>query len=256
MYSPSTANSSDQPGTTNSMKMRRVEQKYSVSASLADEICSWARQHMQVDQHCRQTPPTDGLDAHSYGLTTLYLDTPQWDLFYRQSDSISSKHRLRRYNNEKTVWLETKRKRRQIVRKRRTPICDSETKQLWQTETASDSFPTAMWQGHWFRDNLQRFDLRPAVIVRYIRHAFVAETSSNTARLTIDSHICAERASDYYLPTFSRQGCELLPHARIVELKFNDYLPPLFRKLLIEFGLSAGSFSKYRTAVAQLNIVP
>lgn len=238
------------------MKMRRVEQKFSVAAPLADEICIWARQHMQVDQHCRQTPPTDGLDRHSYGLTTLYLDTPQWDLFHRHSESISSKHRLRRYNNESTVWLETKRKRRQIVRKRRTPICESETKQLWRPYSESDSIPSATWQGHWFRDNLRTFDLRPAVVVRYIRHAFVAEISSSTARLTIDSHICAERANDYCLPSFSRQGCELLPNGRIVELKFNDYLPPLFQKLLIEFGLSAGSFSKYREAVSQLNIVP
>ncbi len=35
----------------------------------------------------------------------------------------------------------------------------------------------------------------------------------------------------------------------LLELKFENALPPLFKELMLEFSLSASKFSKYRSSV-------
>ncbi len=56
---------------------KRIELKYMLDANLSVEVREWARQHLGVEGHCNDS------FGDSYDANTLYLDTPEFDLFHR-----------------------------------------------------------------------------------------------------------------------------------------------------------------------------
>lgn len=232
---PAAANRGEVPSTD---RQRRVELKYLVTPEQADLLRQWAATHLAVDPHCPA-------GSEGYRITSLYLDTPALDIYHQRSEIINRKHRLRRYGNEATVWLETKRKKKSVVRKRRTALTGEQLSQVWQTAE-----PGPEWTGDWFRQRVSQAQLRPTALVRYDRRAWQGESSTGTVRLTLDRNLTGQPATEWHLPEELSAGIPLLPGAEILELKFNDILPPLFRRLLLEQSLHPGGFSKYRTALA------
>ena len=75
---------------------QRVEMKFRLDASLSAEVRAWAREHLGIDENCN----SDGSD--SYRISTLYLDSPEFDLFHRTGVVGQAKHRIRRYGEEAT----------------------------------------------------------------------------------------------------------------------------------------------------------
>ncbi|MBS0207286.1 MAG: polyphosphate polymerase domain-containing protein [Planctomycetes bacterium] len=229
---------------------RRIELKFQVSHEQADRIRCWARAHLESDDHC------DATLGDGYYINSLYLDTRNLDVFHRRKQVIARKHRLRRYGVEGQVWLETKRKSKDVVQKKRTCVNEEELHRLWQ-EPPTDVTPlcdgVAMersWDGEWFRQRLRSADLRPVTIVRYERFARVGKCTTGPFRLTIDRHIRAQSASDWSIPRFAIEGEDLLPDAEILEFKFTDILPAQLRQLMFQESLQAAAFSKYRSAVS------
>lgn len=229
---------------------RRIELKFQVSHEQADRIRGWARAHLESDDH------SDATLGDGYYINSLYLDTQNLDVFHRRKQVIVGKHRLRRYGLESLVWLETKRKSNDVVRKRRTCVNEQEVGRLWQEPTVDmisirDGAETQqLWKGEWFRRRLVSAGLRPVTIVRYERFARVGECATGQFRLTIDNHIRAQSASGWSIPGFAIEGEDLLPDAEILEFKFTDFVPPLLRQLMFEESLQVASFSKYRSAVS------
>jgi hypothetical protein len=92
--------------------------------------------------------------------------------------------------------------------------------------------------------------LSPVCQMRYRRTARLAATDAGPARLTIDTDVTAMPAPR---PVFSDgAGVRLLAGQEILEMKFRDALPPVFARLVHEFGLIPQTASKYRLGMAAL----
>jgi len=213
------------------------EMKFVVDANIADAIAVWAKQHLAADPH-------GGESEEGYRVNSLYLDTLNFDTYRRCPRFRRRKFRLRRYGNESTIWLELKRKRNGLVRKRRVSVAETD----WTHQITQPADPE--WEGAWFRRRLDQRQLRPVCRVTYCRTAYVGTSATGPLRLTIDRELFATDATDWHVPTGPLTGEPLLNSQRIVELKFRDVLPNSFRGLIQDLRLAPRSFSKYRESVA------
>jgi len=232
---------------------RRVELKFFLDPPTAAAVRDWATDRMAPDEFCDPAIPS------GYHVTTLYLDTPDWDIYHRRSDVIDGKHRVRRYGVEPVLWLEKKRKSRNVVRKLRCAIAEDEIDELLATPPPRDDANSASGvnarPGDWFRDCVRQMSLAPAVVVRYQRYARVGVSPRGPVRLTIDSDIRGGAFGDLSVPAAWDAGNELLPAGQILELKFTEHLPPVFKELLYEFRIGVTAFSKYRSSVTHAGLV-
>ncbi len=235
---------------TTSNQDNRIELKYALDEHLAEEVKFWAREQLGVDPHCC------GTLGDSYDIHTLYLDTPQLDLYHRTGIAGSSKHRIRRYGSEDTLWLERKRKKNDFVKKSRTAVPEQEVYERFAGRAVADSAP---WCGDWFAQRVAQRLLRPAIQVHYRRFARTTLLENENLRLTIDSHLQASRVSDWSDSLVAGSGQEsprlAIANIQILELKFHNHMPLLFKELLTKFPIMATGFSKYRTAVSASGLI-
>lgn len=229
---------------------KRIELKYVLDEQLAQKVKTWARERLGRDPHCCESL-VDSYDVH-----TLYLDTPDWDLYHRSGVAGSTKHRVRRYSHEETLWLECKRKKKDIVHKNRTAVPQLEVVERFCCEPSLDG---STWCGDWFLKRVAERSLRPAVQVHYRRFARTSTLDGENLRLTIDSHLQASPVSDWDESLVSRHSNGELrrdvSEVQILELKFHNHLPWLFKELLKEFAIPASGFSKFRSAVTCCQLV-
>src|SRR5262249_34373578 len=92
------------------------EMKFLVSSSMAERIQHWARRQLGIDPHA------DPQRNDGYQTTTLYLDTPGYDVFHRSAGFRRRKYRVRRYNAASTLFVECKTRRGDEVSKHRCSI--------------------------------------------------------------------------------------------------------------------------------------
>lgn len=226
--------------TENQVHDKRIELKYLLDAGLSLEVRAWAREHLGVDSHCHESL------GDSYEVNTLYLDTPELDLFHRTGGIGSAKHRIRRYGNEATLWMETKRKKSNVVDKNRTAVNDDEV-----VSRLSDLSDLRTWCGDWFAARIVERRLQPTVQVHYRRFARTSTLDGESLRLTIDSHLQVSPANRWNVASSSEIGPQRIHSTapEILELKFHNQMPHLFKELLRTFAIPATAFSKYRTSV-------
>lgn len=243
---------------------KRIELKFVLDDLLAEVVKDWARQHLGVDAHC------DPELGDSYEVSTLYLDSPDFDVFHRRKGIGRCKHRLRRYGQEQMVWLETKRKRNFVVRKNRTAVAESELQLLRDQVTArtagideivssnldqSEARSTfedskSPWCGDWYTKRVINRNLRPAVLVHYRRFARMATIGDESLRLTIDSELQGRATNDWNIPARERSSVQEISKSKILELKFHNTMPTLFKELLRQHSIIATQFSKFRSTVS------
>lgn len=213
------------------------EVKFLIDESRSQAVREWALRHLQPDPH---SSPEFGC---GYSVNSLYLDTPEFDVYRRGEGFRQRKYRLRRYGAESSVWLELKRKNDGQVRKRRTLVPDTQLPSRLLLP-ADDS-----WEGRWFQQRLERLRLQPICQVTYQRFACVGLSVNGPLRLTIDSHLNCQPADGWAVPTTPLHSHLLLKHQHILELKFRETLPGSFRGLIEDLRLTVASFSKYRQSV-------
>lgn len=214
-------------------EMDAFELKFLISHALAREVQHWATRHMQPDPFAN--PRLGG----AYLTTTLYLDTPQRDVFYRADGHRKRKFRLRRYGIDPRVFLERKTRGSDRVKKRRSDLPLHELKPRLSGE-AQDT-----WAGEWFRERIDERGLRPACAVSYERTAFVQPGVEGPVRLTLDREIRGAVAHDWDLTPLA-EGHRILPDHTICEFKFRGALPSMFREVILNSQLESRGVSKYR----------
>ncbi len=220
---------------------KRIELKYMLDAKLSTEVRAWAREHLGVDAHCN-----DSL-GDSYDVNTLYLDTPELDLYYRTGNIGKAKHRIRRYGDELTLWVETKRKKANVVNKNRTATSEDEV--ISRLSNLTDQTP---WCGDWFAARIIERRMQPTVQVHYRRFARTSTLGGESLRLTIDSQLQARPDDGWNVVSTSENANRErinATDAEILELKFHNQMPHLFKELLRTFAIPATGFSKFRTAI-------
>jgi len=218
------------------------EIKFLVPRQIAMQIRAWARGRLVAD------PNASGASGDEYQITSLYFDTPQFEVFHRCGSFGRSKYRVRRYGNSNVVFLERKLKTHGLLAKRRSIVELNELAGLSQVE------PERNWGGRWFHRRLLARSLNSVCQISYLRTARVAMTQNGPIRLTLDDNLRA-------LPTrgleFQQaEGQLLFTDHIILELKYRYGLPALFKGLVEEFALAPERLSKYRLAMAALGLIP
>lgn len=215
------------------------ELKFLLPALQAEALAEWARARMAPDPHGL------GSAGDSYRVSSVYFDTAAFDVLARRGSFARSKYRVRRYNGGDVVFLERKTKGAQRVCKRRS--CGS----LEMLTRLSEPQRADVWVGSWFQRRLLWRALQPVCRIDYERMARISASDYGPVRLTLDREL---RVWPARTPSFDSLGeGALLPRqSLILELKFGQSLPTLFRQLISEFALQPQGVSKYRLACAQL----
>lgn len=219
------------------------ELKFLVSIAASAQIHAWAQSRLQPDPHA------DGEHGDGYRITSLYLDTAQFDVFHRRGSFGRSKYRVRRYGAGEVAFLERKLKTKGLLAKRRSTL------NLERLEGLHSPNPDPDPDAFWFHRRLLARGLLPICQISYRRTARFALTQLGPIRLTLDDNLCALPVRRLAFEDLA-QARPILPDQRVLELKFRGSLPRLFHELLQEFSLSPSAFSKYRHAARTLGCVP
>ena len=214
------------------------EMKLFVPEPVARDVAAWANQHLALDPHA------DPATGNSYGITTTYFDTPQFDVYQRTADYRRDKYRVRRYGADATVHLERKSKENGRVWKFRTSVPVSTVAAFLASNGPS--------LAHWFTRELADLGLRPVCQVAYNRTAFVGLGATGPVRVTLDRSVrgAAIRDVDEDVST-----TPIVTDGVILEFKYLAMLPPLFKTAFELFQLTPAGVSKYRRCVAATGLV-
>ncbi|MBI3469585.1 MAG: polyphosphate polymerase domain-containing protein [Planctomycetes bacterium] len=230
------------------------ELKFLLPEAHAPRVEDWAATHLVPDPHAE---PRLG---NAYRVTSLYLDTPRLDVFHRCPPNQRRKLRLRGYCSSAALFLEQKTRRGDRVRKRRTPICETELLRfrdpphppsLSHDETAPEGNGQD-WCGAWFQKRSIARGLRPTFQIGCVRSAFLGTGTEGPIRITLDRHIWGVPNHDWRL-LMGQGGLPLLDGQVVLELKYRSAMPALFKRLLEEMPLTPCPVSKYRLAVRAWN---
>ena len=211
------------------------ELKFELSREDAARMKEWATVHLNRDPHAG----TDG----SYRVTSIYCDTPEFDVFHRSSGYRGSKLRMRRYDTAPFVFLERKFRKGDKVRKRRVEVEPAELPRL----SDGAAVPPG-WEAVWFLEHAKKKRVSPTCVVGYRRTAYFGVSAGQAVRLTIDEDLIGTPIRGWDAQPL-REGLALMPDRALLELKFSDAMPELFRGLLPELPMQAARVSKYRRCV-------
>lgn len=220
------------------------EVKFVLTPEQAQGVEEELRNIMMPDPHARADSAHGG-----YSTTTVYCDTPQWDVYRRLGSFSRRKFRLRRYGNDDVIYLERKSKLGQMrVRKRRTKISLPEMQRFTQTPVDD------LWEGDWFQRRALTRSLSPVLAVMYDRVAYVGECADGPLRLTFDRDVRGQAVTDWAVEPFSG-GHSILADRVICELKFRGTMPAPFKAVVQSHQLTPGSASKYRLCLDATQIL-
>lgn len=210
----------------------RYELKVVLARAEAERVQAWAAE--------RLSPDPFGDAEGTYEVRTLYLDSPEMEIYHRLGEARGTKFRVRRYGEEGQVWLERKRRRGDRVKKRRAS---------WPleglTQLLSGRGTPPEWAGA-FQDAVCDRDLAPVLLVVYPRSAFSGEGS---ARLTLDWGVKVWRMAPNEDP-FDPEGDPIdVTDDVILELKYDGTMPEVFDEVLKMLGRDTTGFSKYSRGV-------
>jgi hypothetical protein len=218
------------------------EVKFLIMRSVAQQIHDWARAWLAPDPHVAEA------SGDGYQVTSLYFDTSHFDVFHRRGSYGRSKYRIRRYGLGQTAFLERKLKTRGLVSKRRSQVKLADLAQLRGDQAQPG------WSGCWYHQRLLVRRLCPVCQITYRRTARVAMTALGPIRLTLDEGIQCQPT--HGLMFQNREGTAIMPANQVIlELKYRQEMPALFKRLAELFLLNPAPISKYRMALTALGFV-
>jgi hypothetical protein len=218
------------------------EIKFLVPAEMGLQIQDWARQALEPD------PSGKGPTGDQYATTSLYYETPGFDVFHQKESYGRAKYRIRRYGMDPYIFLERKFRTDRLLAKRRTSV------PLEGLERLGEERADPAWLGYWFHRRILTRGLKPLVQVSYDRTARLGDSPTGPIRLTIDTNLRVLPLPDRaFLPGV---GLPLVEGKSILELKYVQDLPVLFKELVERFAISPGRVSKYRLGLGTLDYSP
>lgn len=214
------------------------EVKFVIDQPTGIAIRDWIRAHLEADPH--GAGPFDD----EYRTTSLYFDTRTGDVFHRRRSFARSKLRVRRYGTLPYVFLERKLRKPGILVKRRTTIGIEALSRLM------DGKPDNDWPGDWFHRRMLLRRVHPVCQLSYSRIARFARTTEGPVRVTLDDDV---RVTPIEAPQFSDDpGRPVLGGLMVLELKYRQHVPAIFKQLVGNFTLEPQRASKYRLGIAAL----
>lgn len=207
------------------------EIKFALSEDLARAVEARFAGVLAADPHA---DPTLG---GAYAVTSLYTDTPAFDVYYREGRFATRKYRVRRYGSAAEAFLERKTVRDRRVRKRRTAM---------GVEAIERAIRSQSGESEWFARQVDTRELRPICLVRYLRRAMFGLCPDGSAmRVTFDRSVRGAMASGWsFAPRTGERA--LLEGVVITEFKFAGVMPGPMKAVMTELTLTPHSMSKYR----------
>jgi hypothetical protein len=209
------------------------ELKFLLTEDQAAAVTERVRTRLSPDPH--SDPELGG----AYRTTSIYTDTPRFDVLHRNGDYATSKCRVRRYGTSGPIFLERKDKDGNRVRKCRATV-PADDLAILSRKHAPDG-----WVGGWFHQQLALRELSPVCRITYERVAFMGATEGGTVRVTFDRNIRGEPVNGWAFRTLTDTP-ELLPGLVVCEFKFRVALPLLFKEVVEALALTPTTVSKYR----------
>ncbi|SRR6266542_4431540 len=214
------------------------EVKFIIDQATGTAIRDWVRAHLEADPHGA------GPFNDEYRTTSLYFDTDSGDVFHQRRSFGRSKYRVRRYGRLPYVFLERKLRKPGILVKRRTTIDMGDLPRL------ADGVPDSDWHGDWFHRRVLLRHIHPICQLSYSRIARFARTIEGPVRLTLDRDVRVAAADE---PRFTEdEGRLVLDDRMVLELKYRQHVPAIFKELVATFALQPQRASKYRLGIAAL----
>jgi len=218
------------------------EMKFLLDEQLAPALREWARARLTRDSF------GSGPHGDDYTTTSLYFETPQFDVYHRRGSYGRSKFRIRRYGEADIVFLERKFRTNRLLAKRRTTVPIAEMDHL------AGPAPDRSWPGYWFHRRVMLRRLDPLIQMSYHRTARVGTAGAGPIRMTIDTNLRVLPMPDRaFIPGV---GFPLIEGKCIMELKFRMHAPALFKELMDTFKLVPSPISKYRIGLSVLDYAP
>ena len=177
-------------------------------------------------------------------ITSLYFDTP-YDSAYREKlDGVDNreKFRLRYYGTDTSfIRLEKKFKRKGLCGKRSVSLIQDQAEKILRGDyefllKSADPLLIELYS------KIRGKGLRPKTIVRYDREAFVY--APGNVRITLDRNLYTGLGSIDFLNT-ELKGIKAMDASRVLEVKYDEFLPELVRMAVQVPGRQAGACSKY-----------
>ena len=227
----------------------RFELKYIVTLKQAEAFRQDMRPYMSAD--------LNGTTSGRYRLGNLYYDSPDLRCYQEEENGIRVRRKLRiRYyetdalfTEEKPVFVEIKQRINRVTQKKRTILTYFEALRLCNDRVLPDHLDEdkatleEIYAFGW------QYNLRPSMIVRYTRTAFVGKRFDIGLRITFDTSLIYQP----YLLRLHEQLMELpmldAGHV-IMEIKVNDRIPIWLTQLIGKHNLKMVPSSKYGRSIA------
>jgi len=218
------------------------EVKFLVDRRLQPEVLGWMRANLSADEH------GSGEYGDEYKTTSLYFETPSFDVYHRHKSYGRSKYRIRRYGMLDFIFLERKFRTERLLAKRRTTVPVGDLERLASNE------PDPEWKGYCFHRRILVRGLQPKIQMSYHRVARMAPTATGPLRVTFDTNLRVLPMPDRaFIPG---TGLPILEDKCIIEVKYRVEIPPLIKLMATTFGLAVQAVSKYRLGLGALDYAP
>lgn len=180
----------------------------------------------------------------SYRITSLYFDTPYDSAYKEKLDGVDNreKFRLRYYGTDTSfIRLEKKFKRKGLCGKRSASLIQDQAEKILRGDyefllKSADPLLIELYS------KIRGKGLRPKTIVCYDREAFVY--APGNVRITLDRNLYTGLGSIDFLNT-EIKGIKAMDASRVLEVKYDEFLPELVRMAVQVPGRQAGACSKY-----------
>lgn len=225
--------------------MYRVEDKY---------ICE-ERDMQLLQSRVKIVMKQDGYSQDSsYKVTSLYFDDYDESHLTDSEEGVShrNKYRIRIYNGvTDVIKLEVKYKVYNRVYKRSRTVNRETARRLIAGECVEDGEASMDNPVTLFNLAIRQDLLKPKVIVEYDRSAYIF--SFGNVRITFDRNIRASNEIEGFLDNRCSytvlQGLD-----RILEIKYDAFLPGFIAQLLENGKMNQTSYSKYRLCREQMGV--
>ncbi len=242
------------------LQSSRYEFKYVVTEAVAARAREFFRPHVTPDPYTAESN-----DPTGYLVCSLYLDSPNLDLYGQtcQGSKNRFKLRVRIYDDdpESPAFLEIKRRDDGVIKKKRAAVTRAGASKILLGAAPSPSFfhaasgsstqaYDAMLDFCRLRDQISA---RGCTYVQYQREAY-GSRDSNKVRVTFDRSL----EGGEYLPSSALKLPDRCQQPSVdgvvLELKFTDRFPTWMRDLVQSFQLERTSVAKYCKCVEELRI--
>jgi len=225
-------------------RFNRFELKYVVSLREAERFKHALGAYLVPDDH--------GDSGGSYGLASLYYDSPDYRFYWEKVDGCKFRRKLRiRYYDcgrpltpDTPVFVEIKQRLNRVTQKRRAVLAYSQALQLCDERCIPGHAPQDRAVIEEVAGMLWQYDLRPVSLVRYSRQALLGTDYDLGLRVTFDRDL-TYRTSGLRLHEEQTELPLFPPDRTVVEIKVNERVPYWLTEMVAKHDLGLMRVSKY-----------